>query len=131
MRKIFLKLFIVFVLFVPIVTCVAGEGVSDASGNASTKFPNPLSGVTKGASGEAAIPLIIGQVIKSVLGIVGSLALAMFVYGGLIWMTAAGAPDKITKGKDVLVWASIGLLVIFSSYALVAFVIQGVTVTKP
>ena len=130
MKKIFLKLFIVFVLFVPIDTCVA-DNANNASGNASTDFPNPLSGVTKGASGEAAIPLIIGQVIKSVLGIVGSLALAMFVYGGLIWMTAAGAPDKITKGKDVLVWASIGLLVIFSSYALVAFVIQGVTVTKP
>ncbi|MBL7058207.1 hypothetical protein ISS03_02615 [Patescibacteria group bacterium] len=130
MKKIFLKLFIVFVLFVPIDTCVA-DNANNASGNASTKFPNPLSGVTSGASGEAAIPLIIGQVIKSVLGIVGSLALAMFVYGGLIWMTAAGAPDKITKGKDVLVWASIGLLVIFSSYALVAFVIQGVTVTKP
>ena len=130
MKKIFLKLFIVFVLFVPIDTCVA-ETANNAKSNASTDFPNPLSGVTSGKSGEEAIPLIIGQVIKSVLGIVGSLALAMFVYGGLIWMTAAGAPDKITKGKDVLVWASIGLLVIFSSYALVAFVIQGVTVTKP
>jgi hypothetical protein len=53
---------------------------------------------------------------------VGAVALLMFVYGGLLWLTSGGAADKVNKGKEVMVWAVIGLVVIFSSYGLVKFV---------
>lgn len=66
----------------------------------------------------------IGQIIKGVLGIVGSLALVMFIYGGLTWMTSSGNTEKVTKGKNIIIWASIGLVVIFTSYILVKFVID-------
>jgi len=65
---------------------------------------------------------LIGKVINAILGIVGSLALAMFIFGGFTWMTAAGNAEKVKKGKDILVWATLGLVIIFSSYALVKFV---------
>jgi len=64
----------------------------------------------------------IGRIIKAILGIVGSLALVMFIYGGFNIMTAAGTAEKVEKGKQILVWATIGLIVIFTSYALVKFV---------
>lgn len=67
---------------------------------------------------------IIGKIIKQALGIVGSLALVMFIWGGIVWMTSAGSSEKVTKGKNIIIWAAIGLVVIFSSYALVKFVIQ-------
>jgi len=70
---------------------------------------------------------LIGKVIAAALGIVGSLALLMFIYGGFTWMTSAGSAEKVTKGKGIMVWAALGLVVIFSSYALVKFVIEGVT----
>ncbi len=70
--------------------------------------------------------VLIGQVINSIFGVVGSLALIMFIYGGLIWMTSAGSQDKIKKGKDIIVWSVIGLAVIFSAYALVRFVIVNI-----
>jgi hypothetical protein len=66
---------------------------------------------------------LIGKVINSVLGVVGSIALLMFVYGGLIWMTSAGSPEKIKNGQDILVWSAIGLVVIFSAYGLTRFVL--------
>ena len=72
---------------------------------------------------------LIGKIISAALGIVGSLALLMFIYGGFTWMTSAGSPDKVTKGKGIMVWAAIGLAVIFSSYALVKFVIDGLMKT--
>lgn len=68
----------------------------------------------------------IGTVIKAVMGIVGSIALAMFIYGGLLWLTSGGNPDKIKKGKDVLMWAVIGMIVIFVSYNFVSFIITAV-----
>ena len=65
----------------------------------------------------------IGGIIRAILGIVGSLALVMFIYGGFIWMTAAGNAEQVAKGRNILVWATIGLIVIFTSYALVRFVL--------
>jgi uncharacterized membrane protein YjfL (UPF0719 family) len=57
------------------------------------------------------------------MGIVGSIALLMFIFGGLTWMLSGGSAEKVKKGRDILIWSAIGLVVIFSSYAIVYFVI--------
>ena len=66
---------------------------------------------------------LIGQIIKSVLGILGSIALAMFVYGGVMMMTAGVNAKNAQTGKDTLFWATVGLIVIFSAYAMVKFLL--------
>lgn len=97
-------------------------GESSSSGdNGVVKLPNPLA---KG--GVNSVQQLIGKVIEAVLGVVGSLALIMFIYGGITWMTAAGNEQSVTKGKNIVMWAALGLVVIFSSYALVKFVIQAI-----
>ncbi|OGF19470.1 hypothetical protein A3I35_02880 [Candidatus Falkowbacteria bacterium RIFCSPLOWO2_02_FULL_45_15] len=82
---------------------------------------NPLTNTTGDVPG--GIPGLIGRVINGVLGVVGSLALIMFIYGGLLWMTSGGNDEKVKQGKDVLIWATLGLFIIFASYALVNFII--------
>jgi len=104
-----------FLLATPLFSAVAAD-CSNTSQDGSVSLCNPLGSVTP--------QTLIGKVIGAALGIVGSLALLMFIYGGFTWMTSAGSPDKITKGKGIMVWAAIGLAVIFSSYALVKFVID-------
>ena len=69
---------------------------------------------------------LIGRIINSVLGIVGSLALLMFVFGGLTWMTSSGNPEKIQKGKNIIVWAAIGLVIVFFAYGITRFLIVGI-----
>lgn len=101
----------------------SGGQTSAAPSPASAKLINPLK--------TTSLPALIGRVISAILGIVGSLALVMFIWGGLLWMTAHGNPNQLTKGKDTLVWATIGLVVIFLSYTLVNFVIKGLTGTLP
>lgn len=93
---------------------------NSGSGSSVVSLPNPL--------GTASIPGIIGKVINAALGIVGSLALIMFIYGGITWMTAAGNEQNVTKGKNIIIWATLGLVVIFSSYAIVRFVLQAIGV---
>lgn len=80
-------------------------------------LPNPL-GITD-------VNALIARLITFVLSLVGSVSLLMFVYGGLTWMTSAGSSEKIKKGRDIIVWAVIGLVIVFSSYILVKFVIVG------
>ncbi|MEA3272760.1 MAG: pilin, partial [Patescibacteria group bacterium] len=84
-----------------------------------TKLTNPL--------GTTSIPEIIGRIIKAALGIVGSIALLMFVYGGFTLLTSSGNEKSVQKGKDILTWATIGLVVIFVSYIAVNFVLGALT----
>lgn len=75
------------------------------------------------------VPTLIGKVINGVLSVVGSLALVMFIYGGFTWMLAAGNTEKVKKGRDILIWAALGLVIIFTSYAMVTYVITTISKT--
>ena len=79
-----------------------------------------------GLTGNQPIPELIGRIITAILGLVGSIALLMFIYGGFTWMTAAGKSERVQKGKDIIIWAVIGLVVIFTSYAAVQFIITAI-----
>jgi len=73
---------------------------------------------------------MIGRVINAALGVIGSIALLMFIYGGFLWMTSQGNEKKVSEGKDILLWAAIGVALIFTSYAIVRFVITDVIQAK-
>jgi hypothetical protein len=74
------------------------------------------------------LPTIIGRVIRAVLSIIGAIALLIFVYGGFVWMTAAGNEAKVAQGKNILLWATIAIIIIFLSWILVAFMFQALGV---
>ena len=67
--------------------------------------------------------MLIGiNVSQWILGISGSLALAMFIYGGFLMLISGGNKTSIEKGRKTLTTAVIGLLIIFSSYIIIKFV---------
>jgi len=68
--------------------------------------------------------------ISTLLGLVGVLALLAFIYGGFLWLTSLGSPQKIQKGKEVMIWAVLGLAIIFSSYAVITLVLNALGVSK-
>lgn len=81
-----------------------------ATTHAQVTLTNPL--------GETDVNVIIGRVIQGFLSVSGTIALLMFIYGGLIWLTSNGNPDNIKKGKKILVWAILGIVVIASAYVI-------------
>ncbi len=85
----------------------------------SVGMPLPLAGVS--------LQGLAGRVIKTVLGLSGVVALIMFIYGGVMWMTAAGNEERLKKAKNTLVWSTIGLIGLFGSYTLVSFVINALS----
>lgn len=66
-----------------------------------------------------------------ILGIIGSIVLLMFVYGGVIWITSEGDPARVNKGKQTAVNAVIGLALVLGAYALMTFVIASVIGAEP
>lgn len=89
-----------------------------AANENTVKLNNPLS-INLDSPAE-----IIGYIVKALLGVVGGVALVMMVYGGFQWLTAAGNEDKIKSGTQTMLWAAIGLVLVFSSYLLTATVFQ-------
>lgn len=104
-----------------------GQGVQGNTGGQSQNFTNNPPVTLDNPIGEDDPRVILGNILRLVLGLVGSVALVVFVFGGLTWMTSAGNTDRVTQGRDTLVWAAIGLIVIFASYTVVAFILQTVT----
>ncbi|MDD2758452.1 MAG: pilin [Patescibacteria group bacterium] len=82
------------------------------SGASTVSLENPLN---VGASPST----IIGLIIKSALGLIGGLALAMTVWGGFQWLVSAGNQEKVKKGSQTMLWAIIGLVLVLASFLLV------------
>jgi len=64
--------------------------------------------------------VVITRLIQAVLGVTGSVALLMFVYGGFLFLISQGKPESVKKGKDTMTWAILGLAVIVGAYAIVS-----------
>lgn len=58
-----------------------------------------------------------------ILGIVGSLTLLMFIYGGIIFLISAGSSEKIGEAKKIITAAVVGLLIVLSSFLIIKFVL--------
>lgn len=72
------------------------------------------------------LPIIVGDIIGVVLTLLGVIFLALFVYAGILWMIAAGNEDKVTRSKDTMRRAVIGLIIVVASYAISQFVVYSI-----
>jgi len=67
-----------------------------------------------------------GDITKALVGFTGVLAFMFFIIGGITLLTSAGNPEKVKKGQQMLVWAVIGIIVVFSSYIIIRVVLETV-----
>jgi len=66
---------------------------------------------------------------RIILGIVGSLALLMFIYGGFLFLISAGSSESVGKAKKVITAAIIGLVIVFASFLIIKFVLGSMGIT--
>ncbi|MFA6227559.1 MAG: lamin tail domain-containing protein, partial [Patescibacteria group bacterium] len=87
-----------------------------------------------GVFGTASLGMIIGRILQILFGLLGVVVVLLIIYGGFTWMTAGGDPDKVNKAKRTIYNAIIGLVIIFSAFAVTTFLMywfnpQGQTCT--
>ncbi len=74
--------------------------------------------------GTTSIREVISRLIQSILGVTGSVALLMFVYGGFLFLVSAGEPNKVKTGKEVMKYAALGLIIIVGAYTIVRAIVS-------
>lgn len=121
MRKLLSNIFFRLILFIIFFTTIflVGNSVSAEAGDLTG-----LSYAEGTGLGNADPIIVIAKIIRIFLELLGIVALVLILYAGFIWMTSAGSEEKITKAKDILKSATIGLLIIFSAFAVVSFILN-------
>jgi amino acid transporter len=67
---------------------------------------------------------IVGSIINAFLSLLGVIFIILMLFAGYNWMTAAGDEAKVTKAKDTIQRAIIGLIIVLSAGILTNFVFQ-------
>lgn len=62
---------------------------------------------------------LIARIIKIIIGLSGTLALIMFIYGGITFMISGGQQKQIKAGANAMIYSAGGLILIFASYIIV------------
>lgn len=72
--------------------------------------------------------LIIGKIIKIVVGLIGVILLVLIVYAGYLWMTAGGNEEQLKQAKGILVNSIIGVIIVLMAYIITYFVVNELAV---
>lgn len=120
--------FLAFFVFISFALVAVAEPPTDGADKA-------LSGLKKAADkayGEnvsarnskvmTSLPGAIGKVVGVILSLVGVVFLILMIYGGLNWMIARGNEQEVTKSKELIKSAIIGLIIVLAAYAITAYI---------
>ena len=89
------------------------DGLSEAAGVAE---------LPKKVAGTDSIVGLIGVVIGLALSVVASIFFLLILYAGANWMMAMGNSERVSKAKETLETAAIGLVIVLAAYAIASFV---------
>jgi len=69
---------------------------------------------------------VINQFTNIVLYIVGFISVIMLIWGGIRYIISGGDSKKITDAKNTILYAILGLVIVFFAYAIVNFVLNAI-----
>ncbi|MFA5995655.1 MAG: hypothetical protein WCW27_00105 [Patescibacteria group bacterium] len=89
-------------------------------GNMMTPDPNGSGELVPGAVDAAALT------INLLLGLLGTLCLALIFYAGFKWIMAKGVEEEIAEAKEIISGTVLGLVVVLASYSFMYFMFRNI-----
>ena len=117
-----IKMFIIavvvcsFLVVLSVKTAGPGDYGLEAALNATE---GALSKTVGGASNMAELA---GVIVNAALSLIGIIFFVLMLYAGIMWMKAMGNTEDVTKSKEIMTAAVIGLVIISAAYAVSNFV---------
>mgnify|MGYP001558670645 CR=1 FL=1 len=135
MRTFIVIVFILF-SFAPVALAVVTDGsgnnrtITDGSGNTGTVLINPLSSGNCNPTNTDCLGNFLINILRLVVRIGSIVVVLMYVFVGFKFVTAQGNETKITEAKKMLLWTTIGALVLLGAEAIargIQATVQGLT----
>lgn len=92
------------------------QGFLDATANTGGYSTDP-------ALGQVGIAVITARIVRTFINFVGVIFNIFVIYGGFLWLTAAGNDDKIDKAKSIIRDGVIGIIVVIMALGIYAMVL--------
>ena len=122
MRKIkYFVLTLGLLLGIFVATIPVTVGASTTSGEACAI--DKTSALCKDADVNKVKPFIT-TLVNGLLFILGAVSIIVIIFAGIFYTTSGGDSASITKAKNTLLYAVVGLIVAVSSYAIVNYVLK-------
>ena len=81
--------------------------------------------LAEATGGQGSLRQLILTFLNFFLGFLGLISVIMIIYGGILYVTAAGEQEKVDKGKKIIMYAIVGIVIILLAFALVNTILGG------
>jgi len=65
---------------------------------------------------------LVGNIVNTLLFLVGAISVVMVIFGGILYATSQGDSGNVSKAKNTILYAIVGLVVAFIAYAIINWV---------
>lgn len=119
-KKFLILILLISIFVIPKIVFARNLNLSDAFSNMIEGF-----GFKAGYETTTVSPVnMISTIIQVALSLIGVIFLVLMVYGGYLWMTAAGSDEKLKRSQNTISAAVIGLVIVVAAYAISSFVVR-------
>lgn len=74
---------------------------------------------SNGVASLSCLPIVFGNIINAALIFIGSVALILFIYAGILFIRSGGDQKQVQTARQTITYAIIGLVLVLSSYAII------------
>jgi hypothetical protein len=128
-KSLVISILIIIIAFMAISpTTLAASAQEDLSAVCQN---NPGSSLCKGYNkgeeatpGDNAVLTLIKRIINILSFVAGALVVFMVIYGGFKYITSAGEPQKAASGRQTILYALIGIVVVVLARQLILFAVD-------
>lgn len=103
-------------------TCDSGSVRVKSGGSAQVNSPAECAQPKE----EREVGSSVTQIVNVVLGVLGVVAVLVIIIGGIMYVTSTGDASMITRAKNMIQYAIIGLIISLLAWAIVNFVVGNV-----
>ncbi|MDD4332597.1 MAG: hypothetical protein PHT51_00610 [Patescibacteria group bacterium] len=125
------KLIYVFVLLFALLfmqaVCVNAKPKTSQSDPTVSSLLDEIGTSAQYDTGQKDLSILVGNVIKIFLSLLGVFFVVLTIYAGFLWMTARGDAEQVKKAQTLVTNAIIGLIIVVSAYAITYFVTYSIT----
>lgn len=80
----------------------------------------------KSTVSETALSTIVGKYVNAFLSLIGTVFLVLLIAAGYRWMTAGGNEEDVTKAKDIIFQAIVGLIIVVAALLITNFILAAI-----